>query len=182
MFKLANTFKAPGQSQSGFPAPGTGQQRSGNPGVARPRPAGGPPVRPTKGFRSWLTPTADAGEQRGFPSPLALLQQRPKGSMPNKPPIFGGVDYHYTPYYDRGAAAYVPITGKLLYNPIGAGIVVNHRPQASYGPAGQYADGAIWWASQAIPTSVNLQGLTSPDELANLLDDIQIQAVVRTTG
>lgn len=102
--------------------------------------------------------------------------------MPNKPPIFGGVDYHYTPYYDRGAAAYVPITGKLLYNPIGAGIVVNHRPQASYGPAGQYADGAIWWASQAIPTSVNLQGLTSPDELANLLDDIQIQAVVRTTG
>lgn len=183
MFRLANTFNDPGTSQSGFPAPGSGAQHTGaRPGVANPRVDIGPPVRPTKGFRSWFNPEADAGEQRGFPSPLSFFQRRPKGSMPNEVPMFGGVGYNETPDMDRGASAFVPITGKVLYNPIGAGVVAAHRPQASYGPAGQYADGAIWWTSQAIPTSVNLQGLTTPDELAALLDNIQIQAVVRTTG
>lgn len=102
--------------------------------------------------------------------------------MPNAPPIFGGVYQHYTPYYDRGAAAFVPNFGYVLYNPIGAGIPALHRPQASYGPAAQYADGAIWWATQVIPTSVNLQGLTDPEELAAILSPLQIQGVVRTTG
>lgn len=102
--------------------------------------------------------------------------------MPNHPPIFGGVGYNVTPDMDRGASAYVPITGKVLYNPIGAGIPVKYRTQASYGPPAQYADGAIWWSTQNIPTGVNLRGLTSADELAEILDDIQIQAVVRTTG
>ena len=181
MFKLATTFANPGASQSGFPAPGSGAQTTGQ-GTLQPPPAGGPPVRPTKGLRSWLNPEADGGEQRGFPNPLSFLQRRPKGSMPNVPPAFGGVGYNITPDMDRGASAYVPITGKLLYNPIGAGVVALHRPQASYGPSGQYDDGAIWWTSQAIPTSVNLNGLASPDELATLLDNIQVQAVVRTTG
>ena len=183
MFKLANTFKNPASSQSGFPAPGSGAQATGAlPGVANPPRDTGGPTRPTKGHRAWQNPEAPASGQRGFPSPLAFFQRRPKGSMPNKPPVFGGVGYNYTPEYSRGAEAYVPITGKVLYNPIGAGIYAPYRTQASYGPSGQYADGAIWWASQTIPTSVNLNGLTSPDELAALLDNIQIQAVVRTTG
>ncbi len=181
MFKIATTFTDPGASQRGFPAPGSGAQSSG-PAVEQPRVEVGEPVRPTKGFRSWLFPDKGDSAQRGFPSPLDWLQRRPKGSMPNVPPTFGGVAYNETREYDRGASAYVPITGKLLTNPIGAGIVVPFRPQASYGPAGEYADGAIWWSSQSIPTSVNLQGLASPQELAAILDDIQIQAVVRTTG
>lgn len=181
MFKLAATFENPGSSQTGFPSPGDGAQTTG-PGVMQPQVEVGPPVRPTKGLFSWLNPFADGGEQRGFPSPLNWLQRRPPKSMPNDPPIFGGVAYNETPDMDRGASAFVPITGKVLTNPIGAGIVVPYRPQSSYGPAGQYADGAIWWTSQSIPTSVNLQGLASPHELAALLDDIQIQAVVRTTG
>jgi hypothetical protein len=142
----------------------------------------GGPVRPIAGDNTWPNTEVDGGQQRGFPSPLSFLQRRPKGSMPNKPPVFGGVDYNWTPDYDRGAAAYVPITGYVLTNPIGAGVYTPYRPQASYGPAGQYADGAIWWTSQVIPTSVNLNGLTNPDELAQLLDSIEIQAVVRTTG
>jgi hypothetical protein len=183
MFKTANTFSNPGSSQSGFASPGAGAQHTGaRPGVANPQVQGGEPTRPTKGLRSWLNPEADGGQQRGFPNPLAFLQRRPKGSMPNSPPVFGGVDYVVTPEYDRGASAYVPVTGKVLTNPIGAGIYAPHRPQASYGPSGQYADGAIWWSSQQIPTSVNLAGLTSPDELADILNGIQIQAVVRTTG
>jgi hypothetical protein len=183
MFKVASTFSDPVGSQAGFPAPGSGAQYTGAlPGVANPPVVEGPPARPTKGFRSWADPATPESEQRGFPSPLSWFQRRPKGSMPNKPPVFGGVDYNVTPDMDRGASAYVPITGKVLTNPIGAGVYAAHRPQASYGPAGQYADGAIWWTSQAIPTSVNLAGLASPEELATILDGIQIQAVVRTTG
>lgn len=182
MFKVANTFVDPGSSQSGMATPGAGAQMTGYPGVAQPQTEMGPPERPTKGFRSWLFPEADGGEQRGFPSPLAFLQRRPKGSMPNNPPVFGGVEYHETRDMDRGASAFVPITGKVLTNPIGAGIYAPHRPQAWYGAPGQYADGAIWWSTQNIPTNVNLSGLVSADELAALLDNIQIQAVVRTTG
>jgi len=181
MFKVARTFDDPELSQSGFPTPGSGEQQTG-PAVAQPRPDLGPPVRPTKGFRSWFNTLMNGGAQRGFPQPDAEDQQRPPGSMPNRVPVFGNVAYNLTPDMDRGASAFVPITGKVLYNPIGAGIPVSHRPQASYGPAAQYADGAIWWSTQQIPTSVNLQGLASPQELAALLNNVEIQAVVRTTG
>lgn len=181
MFRPARTFDDPGSSQSGFPAPGSGAQTTGT-SVPQPLEEWGLPVHPTEGYDSWLDVESDGSAQRGFPSPLSFLQRRPKNSMPNKPPVFGGVGYNVTPDMDRGASAFVPITGKVLYNPIGAGVVVTNRPQASYGPAGQYLDGAIWWTSQMIPTSVNLHGLTSPEELAALLDNIEIQAVVRTTG
>lgn len=102
--------------------------------------------------------------------------------MPNVPLQYGLPIMVYTPYYDRGAAAYVPNYGKVLFNPIGAGIVAQYRPQASYGKAAQYANGALWWSSQAIPTTVNLQGLTDPRTLAAMLGPIKIQGVVRTTG
>ena len=102
--------------------------------------------------------------------------------MNNGPPIWGGVYQKYTEYYDRGAAAYVPNFGKVLVNAIGAGIFAPYRTQPSYGPAAQYANGAIWWTSQVIPTSLNLAGLSSPDELDAILGDLQVQAVVRTTG
>jgi len=87
-----------------------------------------------------------------------------------------------TPYYDRGAAAVVQNYGKVLENPIGAGIVALSRPQASYGGAAQYDYGALWWTSQAIPTSINLQGLTDPEALNEILGSVAVQAVVRTTG
>jgi hypothetical protein len=99
--------------------------------------------------------------------------------MPNHPPVYGEAMEVWTPYYDRGAAAYVQNYGKLLTNPIGAGIAVQHRGAASYGAAGQYINGAIWWTSQAVPTSVGLQGLSSPEVLAALLGRMSVQAVVR---
>lgn len=179
VFKLAQTFSDPANSQTGFPSPGDGAQTSG---------AGSPPpgfvpqsaTRPTKGFRSWASPVRDA--QRGFPTPNDPNQRRPRGLMYAIAKMFGGVYQHETPYYDRGAAAFVPNFGYVLTNPIGAGVVALHRPQASYGGAAQYANGALWWTSQAIPTSINLQGLTTPNELNDLLDSVQVQAVVRTTG
>lgn len=185
MFKVAQTFNNPTQGanpQRGFPSPGAGDQTIGNPVLQIGNDGDYAPSRPTKGFFSWLFPSKPASEQRGYPGPYDPLQMRPPGSMPNKPPVFGGVYQKWTPYYDRGAAAYVPNFGKVLTNPIGAGVVANHRPQASYGNAGQYANGAIFWTNQVIPTSINLQGLTDPESLLAILSTLEVQAVVRTTG
>jgi hypothetical protein len=88
---------------------------------------------------------------------------------------------HYVrgPDFSKGTARDVPNFGKVLTNPIGAGVVALHRPQASYGQAAQYYAGTIWWTPQAIPTSVNLSGLTSPDALAAILGPLYVQAAVR---
>jgi hypothetical protein len=184
MWKLANTWPDPtskaGQ-QRGFPAPGSGAQYSG----ARGREPGYVPweaLQPTKGIRSWFRPASPRSGQQGFASPGNAAQERPAGSMPNDPPIYGQAIEVYTPYFSRGAAAYVQNYGKVLTNPIGAGIVATSRPQASYGQSGQYANGAIWWANQVIPTSINIQGLTDPEALAEIVGSLNVEAMVRTTG
>lgn len=182
VFQLARTYQDPAAGsgpQRGFPAPGDGAQTSGPAPLAQDH-VFWEPERPTKGTRSWFKPAA--GGQQGFPTVGELAQGRAPGSRPNVPPVYGLNMPVYTPYFSRGAAAYVQNYGKVLTNPIGAGVVAQYRPQASYGPAAQYENGALWWTSQVIPTSINPQGLTSPDELAALLDGLQVQAVVRTTG
>ncbi len=177
VFRLAKTFTDPGSSQAGFPSPGSGAQTTGK-GTPAPRFVARTPVRPTAGVRSWLVPSRT---QRGFPAPGAAGQGRPPGWTTNEVP-FGGAYQNYTKPYDRGAAAYVPNFGSVHYNPIGAGIFAPYRPRAYYNQPGQYANGMIFWTSQAIPTSINLQGLTDPAALAQILDSVQIQSVVRTTG
>jgi hypothetical protein len=184
VFKVAPTFHNPGQSQSGFATPGAGAQTVG---IHTPAPESisyqdWKPERDQQGFFSWIGDTLAAAFQRGFPSPQDALQRRPVGSMPNHPTPDGLNHEVYTPYFSRGAAAYVQNYGKVFTNPIGAGVVAMYRPQASYGPAGQYENGAIWWTSQDIPTSINPSGLVDPQELAALLGSLQVQAVVRTTG
>jgi hypothetical protein len=181
VFRVNTTWAKPSRSQSGFPEIGAEEQTSGD-AVRRPSHVPWANDNPTKGRRSWFRPESPSGGQRGFPAPEGGAQARPPGSMPNAPPIFGDVINVYTPYYSRGAAAYAPNFGKTLTNPIGAGIVALHRPKAFYGPAAQYANGAIWWTSQVIPTSVNLQGLTDPQELLDQLGMLNVEAVVRTTG
>jgi hypothetical protein len=183
MFKLSLSFADPGQGanpQRGFPAPGTGTQTTGAPSQPRTSPGVRSPLCPTKGSRSFFGINIGANPQRGFPEAENAFQQRPPGSMPNHPVAYGGNIEVYTPYYDRGAAAFVQNYGKVLTNPIGAGIAVNSRPSASYGAAGQYINGAIWWTSQAVPTSIGLQGLTSPQILGALLGRMSVQGVVRT--
>ena len=184
MFQLATTFTDPAGSQSGFPSPGEGAQYTGAKNAPHNAtiPSVNDPRRPTQGLRSFFAPFLGSNAQRGMPSPEDRFQERPEGSMPNDPPIFGGVYQHYTPYYDRGAAAYVPNFGYVLTNPIGAGVVNLYRPQASYGPSGQYYDEAIWWTNQVTPTSVNLQGLTDPAALEAIVGQTNVIAMVRTTG
>jgi hypothetical protein len=185
VFKLSATWDQPTGSTAdlnrGFPAPGTDEQTTG---PARPSPRRSPwvPFRPTKGARTWSDPAGQVDSARGFPAPIAPAQARPAGSMPNVPPVTGRhVDVETVPF-SRGALRWVPNFGKVLYNPIGAGVVALYRPQAFYGPAGQFAANAIWWAPQSIPTSVRLTGLNTPAELAALLGTTNVQAVVRTTG
>lgn len=184
VFRLSRTYDAPSVgagAQRGYPAPGAGAQTTGP--APHPRKAVfWAPEHPTTGTRAWPYPEAPSGQQRGFPAPVAEMQARPAGSMPARPSIWGGVFQRWTPYYDRGAAAFAPNFGRTLTNPIGAGIVALHRVQASYGGAAQYANGALWWTSQAIPTTITPQSLNSPEELAALLSGIEVQAVIRTTG
>jgi hypothetical protein len=203
-YKPQRTWAKPSaQNQAGQPSPGDGAQTmgyglnqtfngSGYTSTTAPPvsadfqpPVNREPVRPTKGKRTWLRPSSPRGEQQGMPSPLDATQRRPlsgPGAMDNVPPQFGGNIAVWTPYYSRGAAAYVQNYGKVLYNPIGAGVQVLSRPQASYGPSGQYIDGEIFWTSQVVPTTITPQSLTDPQELADILDPLTVYAVARVNG
>ncbi len=184
VFKLTATYSNPGQgsnAQRGFPAPGSGAQTTGE---HRPGPRSVPwnPLRAFKGRRTWSDPTAPESAQRGFPGPQGATQRRTPGEIAVDIQPFGGHEDVVTPYFSRGAAGTVVNLGQVLSNPIGAGVVALNRPQASYGPAGQYDAGAIWWTSQVIPTTIHLQGLNSPQVLAAILGPVNVQGVVRTTG
>jgi hypothetical protein len=86
------------------------------------------------------------------------------------------------PDFSKGTARDVPNFGKVLVNPIGAGVPVMHRTQASYGQAAEYHNGVIWWTPQSIPTSVRLQGLTNPRALEAILGPLYVQAAIRVNG
>jgi hypothetical protein len=188
VFSLARTFSNPaGQvnRQRGFPGVGAGAQTTGTPQPGRGGGGVWQAARPIKGFRTWGRPTKGANPARGFGSPLSEGQSRRGevvGHLAGDPPPFGEYVTHEYPYFSRGTAAYAPQFGQVSYNPIGAGVAVNNRVQASYGPSAQYENGEIFWTSQAIPTSVNLQGLTDPDALAAVLGPIYVQAAVRVEG
>src|SRR5579862_9323961 len=185
MFRPARTFSNPGQGSNpnrGFPAVGDSYQTTG-PYTPPPRQSIWSAMRPIKGRQTWDNPNADVS--RGMPAPQTRAQSRGGevvGHLPGDPAAFGGYLTHEYPYFSRGTAALAPQFGQVSYNPIGAGVVANHRVQASYGPAAQYENGEIFWTSQAIPTSVNLIGLTNPDVLAAVLGPIRVQAAVRVNG
>lgn len=179
MFQIGKTYTNPGKGsgpQRGFPAPGSGQQSVGA-YTPPPKQTGMTPLRPTLGTETFAAPSTSG--QRGFPSPFSALMARliPQRSVP----ATGHTQDKITPDYSRGAAAVVQTFGQVYSNPIGAGIVAANRPRAFYGNAGQYYNHQIFWTSQAIPTSVRLQPLNSPEVLSSILDSLQIQAVVRTT-
>lgn len=186
MFKLARTWSKPSNeegSNRGFPAPGDGAQKTG----LYPSPAAlargyvpAEPERPTKGFRSFFQPSGHQGTQAGQPAPGGPGQGR-EGWGPGVAPD-GRPMYVRGPRFSEGTARDVPNYGKVLVNPIGAGIVALHRPQASYGQAAQYYAGTIWWTPQAIPTSINMQGLTSPKALEAVLGPLYVQAAIRVEG
>lgn len=190
-FKPRNTFvnaTSNAAVNAGQPSPGSGAQYL--PTTSPPPQAfdfTGPrePQHPTRGRRTWLRASSPRGGQQGMAPPLDDLQMRPSTgpfAMDNVPPVSGLPIPVTTPEYSRGAARTVQNYGKVLYNPIGAGIPVPDRPQASYGPSGQYIEGSIFWTSQVIPTSIPPTALTSPQELADLLDPLTVYAAARVNG
>lgn len=189
VFTLARTFGQPAKGSNasrGFPAPGAGRQTTGD-AIPAPRTSIWQSVRPLKGRATWMDPNNPQDAARGFPAPQGASQARPRnegviGASPGVPMPFGAFIVHEHPYYSRGTAAFAPQFGQVSYNPIGAGVVAMNRVQASYGPAAQYENGEIFWTSQAVPTSVNLQGLTDPNVLAAILGPIGVQAAVRVNG
>jgi hypothetical protein len=185
MFKVARTFKNPAQGGNvarGFPAPGSGDQTVG-PYTPPPQEGAWASDRPIHGLYTYDEPS-DGVFAQGYPAPLSPSQQYPAGSMNNCGVAvpFGTNIQVETPYFSRGAAAYVQNYGKVFTNPIGAGVVALHRPQAFYGGSGNYEAGTIYWVSQAIPTTVNLQGLVDPAALSAVLGDTYVQAAVRVNG
>lgn len=132
--------------------------------------------------RAWFLPAVSAQQrQRGFPSPLNAEETRAaNGAAFGNVPPFGGVVMAMPRRNDLGAAGFVPNFGRPLVNPIGAGVVALHRPQASYGSSGQYVDHTIFWATQTIPTTIPMGPLVSPQTMQALLGTINVQAAVRT--
>lgn len=184
VFQPSRTYKDPFDGSNvnrGFPSPGAYGQTTGDfspPPVA----SAWVPERPSKGRRSWLDAIFGASANRGFPAPQGRAQARPPGSFMDNPAPDGFAHYVEYPYFSRGDGARAPQLGQVSYDPIGGGVVALHRTQASYGPAAQYENGEIFWTSQAVPTSVNLQGLTNPDILAAVIGPINVQAAVRVNG
>lgn len=181
VFQLSRTFKKPSAGANvarGFPAPGAGAQTTGD-FTPSPRDTVWGSDKPTQGRRSFWDVLRPSGGQQGYPDPMGPGQERPAGSMPNVPAYGGLPSWAPVMQQSYGAGRVSPQYGKVLTNPIGAGVVARHRPQASYGSAAQYVNGAIWWTSQGIPTSVNLQGLTDPAQLAAVLGPVNVQAALR---
>lgn len=164
-------------AQRGYPSPGTGAQASGKPlpgqrGSTAPLPQPG-----VQGTRSWRNPLSIESRQRGMPAPENAAQRRWPPFAMSAP--FGGSIMTQTRRYDLGAAGFVPNFGTVFANPIGAGVVCRYSLKPSYGPSGQYIHGTIFWASQTIPTSIRVSGLTGPAEMAALLGTVNVQAAVR---
>ncbi len=186
MFELKRTYADPSSlenGQRGFPSPGSGAQTTGytSPSAMAQEWILNKPERPTQGRRTFWDVVKE-GVRQGFPSPNAPDMRRPRETFNPNPAGYqpdGRPHYVRGPDYSKGTARDVPNYGKVLVNPIGAGVVALYRPQASYGPAAQYVNGVIYWTSQAVPTSVNLQGLTDPRALEAVLGPINVQAAIR---
>jgi hypothetical protein len=184
VFKLVNTNPTPGQGSNanrGFPAPGAGSQSSGQHRGA-PAQSAWSSRRPALGRRSWFRPGSPQSSARGMPRPQNPAERRQPGEIALTIEPFGSHVDRASIEFSRGAPGVVQTSGLVLTNPIGAGVVATHRPQASYGPSGQYIAGEIWWTSQVIPTSVPLIGLSSPQVLAAILGPVNVQGVVRVNG
>ena len=156
----------------GFPAPGSGAQKTGGKKITKSK-----PVAPREDTffagKSTFLPQSVSDFLRGFPIPESKNQKRGK-TIPVK--TQSGPIPVYTPDYSRGAAAVVQNYGQVFSNPIGAGIAYTHKLNAYNERPAEYHAGTIWFMNQTSPTSVNVQGLTSPQQLEAILGTVNILA------
>ena len=105
------------------------------------------------------------------PAAFAANQRTPRRNVPQGS---GLADFVLTPYYDGGAQMFAPQFDTPFTNPIGAGIPVPYRTQASYYGSGQYEQGIIFWTNQFIPTSIPSSELLSASEVEAMLANFQV--------
>jgi hypothetical protein len=158
--------------QSGAPNPAATQTGPGSPRWRDQGYTAWSPARETSPWsaRGFPDPAEPEALQRGFGTPEAIPVPDP--GPPSGP--YGKAIFVQTPYYDGGALMFAPKFGKILENPIGAGIQVPFRSYSSYYPSGQYDAGVIFWASEYIPTSIPSSALMTPDELEAILGNLEI--------
>jgi len=123
--------------------------------------------------------SGNRASRQGFPEPLADGQAR-------NPPFghlvpFGTQILRQIPRNDWGADAYAYTGGKVTVNPIGAGVVVRHKPPVLSGPV----HGVQLGVGLLFNNQMQNQGiqpgqlpLYTPANLAGLLNPIAAQAVV----
>lgn len=178
MSTIADWFKGfGGPAQRGQPQALAPYQRTATLGALPPYSFNAPGewprnVRRRTPVRFWFG--SHTSQQRGEPAPLGPADLRP----PENFQFFGmpgGIPaYRYTRRYDRGAAAFSFNEGKILSNPIGAGIVPMYRQHVHPTYIGEvlpYGYG-IYWRSQAIAA-----GQSGPT-LSNLLTPRDIYALM----
>lgn len=130
--------------------------------------------------RTWFQPTSSASMQRGTGPALSSAQKYDPPLV--RTPPFGGHSDTVPRRNSMGADGIAPTFGRVMTNPIGAGIFAPWRPRPWYGPSGQYVNGAIWWTAQEISTSVELQGLYDADVIDALLAASSVTGFDVTTG
>lgn len=130
--------------------------------------------------RVWFGSHSSA--QRGEPAPLASQDHRPMETVQH-PVSWGLPIYKYTRRYDRGSAAFSFDSGRVTYNPIGAGLVATRRLPVFSRLIGEVVPGqGIFWNTQRI-SAAGLAGpelgpLYSPQALYALLGPTLGQSVV----
>jgi hypothetical protein len=135
----------------------------------------------------WMNPFGDEtvglsprSIMQGQPPAFSWWHQRAHKAPPQTPmpiPI-----YVQGPVYDRGADAFAPQFGKLLQNPIGAGIHASYKLPVIAGPGARYQFGAIWFGVQSIPTSVQINPTVPIETINALLATSHVSAAYLTTG
>ncbi len=172
MFKPASTWNNPASPQSlqrGQPAVGQGAQTTGR-WTGRTPPPPAPELQPA-GTDTWTTLTS-ASTQRGYEAPFDPGQQTTRSAQPFPQPL--PVLYN-APWPDRGADNFSPDFGQVTSNPIGGGVQVSNPFDVhARGPAGQYFTDTIFWTSQVIPTSLDLQGLATPAEINAMVANLHV--------
>lgn len=105
------------------------------------------PARNLPPSRPWFQPAAHPqSTQAGMPPPLVNAERRPPSQVQHRPG-FGLATYKGLRRNDWGAAGNAYDGGRLLYNPIGAGLVATRRgPKPFAAMIGQVipGQGVIW--------------------------------------
>lgn len=138
-------------------------------------------VKPAMPWTQWFT-RSYYNHQRGMPAPYSADEHRPSETVAHITP-FGVPLYKLTRRFDRGSAAFAFDSGRVTYNPIGAGLVFTRQLPIFSRLIGIVVPGqGLFWSTN-IPTigvpGPQLGPIYNPQVLQQLLGGTVGAAVVR---